>query len=571
MKNYLLMCVLTMVSFNQAIGQCTLGLSANWGYAEGTNYVNCQPLSICGITDGAWVGNGSTPGRVTFLFSPPTGYVEVDFYGLSTTPTIYEYLEFWINGSFYDLNNASTTFTNSLPSCTPGTVSYVTSPGNLGNSGISGVVEVVSGQGAGLIRINFGCELNSIEIRNQNFGGANGTVVQVRRCLDDATGNGNCGCTLASSITTTNITCFGETNGVATAIASNGTPPYTYLWSNNSNTAVINGLSGGVYTVTVADAVGCVEIATATISAPSSRNDVLFKVSNVGCDSINNGSTTAVSDGGMAPFTYQWDATAGNQTTATASNLTVGTYKVTLTDNNGCESTGGVIVEQLDCAPPCSTNPCADAVYNNTDICALLTNDPGNPLAALDCDKDGVTNATECTDATDPLDPCDFVDTSITLPVTADQTGCPFPCPDLTPIMTILPGNIAGMSPVEVAVQVTELDNTDTDGSVVVVRIPSDPRLAFVWNIGLTQAALVPVQNADWNYLGNNGFVHSWTYNGSGLIIPANGVTALGFQAFYDPQGTDGQTTLTATIVPFGGGECNPLNNSDSERLVYFQ
>jgi len=37
--------------------------------------------------------------------------------------------------------------------------------------------------------------------------------------------------------------------------------------------------------------------------------------------------------------------------------------------------------------------------------------------------------------------------------------------------------------------------------------LPSDPRLVFVWDIGLTMAALVPVQNADWNYLGDNGFV----------------------------------------------------------------
>ncbi len=298
---------------------------------------------------------------------------------------------------------------------------------------------------------------------------------------------------------------------------------------------------------------------------------VYFKLRNVSCDSTGNGSATAVSNGGVPPFSYRWDAGTGNQTTATVNNLSIGDYGVTLTDRNGCQSRAGVIIEELDCPPPCSTNPCVDAIVNNTDICLVLTNDPSDPLGPLDCDGDGVTNVTECSDGTNPLDPCDFVGTSITLPVTADQTNCAIPCPDLSPTVTVLPGNIAGQSLVEVAIKLTELNGVDTDGTVVTVRVPSDPRLVFVWSIGLTQVALTSVQNSEWNYLGDNGIFHTWTYNGPGLVIPSNGVTAFGFQSFYDPQATDGQTTLTATIVPYSGAECNILNNTDSERLVYFK
>ncbi len=233
--------------------------------------------------------------------------------------------------------------------------------------------------------------------------------------------------------------------------------------------------------------------------------------------------------------------------------------------NNGADPTEPI--DDLNCPP----NLCAEAIVGNLDICVELSTNPSHPVGPLDCDGDGVTNADECIDNTDPLDPCDFVDTSITLPVTADQSGCPFPCPDLTPIVTVIPGNISGYSPLEVAVEVAEIENVDTDGSVITVRMPSDPRLVFVWDIGLTLAALVPVQNADWNYLGSNGVVHTWTYNGPGLIIDAMTNSAFGFQSFYNPQSTDGQTTITATIIPFGGGECNVLNNSDSERMVYFE
>ena len=40
--------------------------------------------------------------------------------------------------------------------------------------------------------------------------------------------------------------------------------------------------------------------------------------------------------GGTAPYTYQWNAAAGNQNTQVASNLCAGVYGVTITDANGC-------------------------------------------------------------------------------------------------------------------------------------------------------------------------------------------------------------------------------------------
>lgn len=372
------------------------------------------------------------------------------------------------------------------------------------------------------------------------------------------------------AISGTDISCFGEEDGSATVNTTGGTPPFQYTWSNGQTTMTANDLEAGFQIVTVTDAVGCIVVDTVNITEPA-RISIIFNTSNVGCDSLDDGTTTAINDGGVLPVTYQWDTNTGNQTTTTATNLATGVYKVTLTDANGCIAIGGTTLNAKDCSQPCSVGPCVEVILNNKDICTVLSVEPGNALSTLDCDGDGVTNADECSDNTDPQDPCDYEDSSITLPVTADQTVCPLPCPDLTPIMTIIPGNIAGQSSVDVAIQVTELDSVDTNGSVISVRIPSDPRFAFVWNIGLTMAALVPVQNADWNYLGDNGVVHTWTYNGTGLIIPGQSITAFGFQSLYDPQATDGQTTLTATIIPLSGGDCNPFNNTDSERLVYFQ
>jgi|GEM_PF-767588 len=198
------------------------------------------------------------------------------------------------------------------------------------------------------------------------------------------------------------------------------------------------------------------------------------------------------------------------------------------------------------------SNICITATDSNFDICALLSADPTHLIGAADCDNGGVTNSEECLNGNDPSNGLDD-------------------CTDLTPITTILPGNIAGMSGVGVAVEITELNGIDTDGSAILIRIPSDPRLTFVWDPALTSVALTPVNNANWTYLGDNGIVHTFKFNGTGLVITGGETEAFGFQSTYDPQATDGQTTITASIVPFGGGECNVLNDTDSERMVYFE
>lgn len=286
-----------------------------------------------------------------------------------------------------------------------------------------------------------------------------------------------------------------------------------------------------------------------------------------GCDAMAIltpfGNITGNASGGVSGW-------SGTTITGSISEITVLDSIVVGTPNGGVFSL--FICPTSTTTDPCEAGiACLDAIQGVIDICTEIGNDPTIPLGAIDCDGDGVTNADECLDITDPLDRCDYDSTSITLPVLADQSGCPQPCPDLTPTTTVIPSTIAGISAIEAAIEVTEVNGVDTDGTIISVRVPADPRLQFVWSIGLTQAAGIPVQNADWNYLGTNGIIHDWTYNGSGLIINGNTTSAFGFQAFYDPQSTDGQTTITTTIVPFGGGDCNFFNNTDSEQLVYFE
>jgi len=54
------------------------------------------------------------------------------------------------------------------------------------------------------------------------------------------------------------------------------------------------------------------------------------------CFGAGDGTATAFGGGGVAPYAYQWDAAAGNQTAQVAEGLVPGTYSVTVTDFQGC-------------------------------------------------------------------------------------------------------------------------------------------------------------------------------------------------------------------------------------------
>jgi len=66
----------------------------------------------------------------------------------------------------------------------------------------------------------------------------------------------------------TNVTCFGLSNGSVNLVPSDGTFPYTFLWSNTAITEDITNVIAGTYSVTVTDAVGCKISGTYPITQP---------------------------------------------------------------------------------------------------------------------------------------------------------------------------------------------------------------------------------------------------------------------------------------------------------------
>ena len=153
------------------------------------------------------------------------------------------------------------------------------------------------------------------------------------------------------------ISCFGGTNGSIDFIVTGGTTPYTYAWTTADGSGLDatsksqTGLGAGTYSVTVTDSTGCTKSIDYTITQP---NELLMAFDDTVSSAINcfgdNGTLKVdISQESVAPYTYLLEGTelvSGNLVSQSLTNQTVltqsyntlkaGTYKVTITDANGC-------------------------------------------------------------------------------------------------------------------------------------------------------------------------------------------------------------------------------------------
>ena len=145
------------------------------------------------------------------------------------------------------------------------------------------------------------------------------------------------------SVATNQVSCLGGNDGSATVNVSNGTPGYTFSWTNGSSSQTINNLSAGNYTCTITDANGCTKQAPANISQPPTLLTLTMDSSAVNCNGGNDGYATVYAVGGGTSYTYLW---SNSVTDTVISGLSSGTYTVSVTDNNNCMVSEDVFVDQ---------------------------------------------------------------------------------------------------------------------------------------------------------------------------------------------------------------------------------
>lgn len=130
------------------------------------------------------------------------------------------------------------------------------------------------------------------------------------------------------------------------ALASAGAPGYSYSWSPNI------GIGAGpynvcpvvttVYTVTVTDAAGGTAVSSSTVTVHPATTPNISKT-DITCNGSANGIAGVSPSGGTPGYRYSW---TGGSTNAAISNLSPGTYTVTITDANSCTVRTTTVIAQ---------------------------------------------------------------------------------------------------------------------------------------------------------------------------------------------------------------------------------
>ncbi|HQQ95097.1 MAG TPA: gliding motility-associated C-terminal domain-containing protein [Bacteroidia bacterium] len=144
-----------------------------------------------------------------------------------------------------------------------------------------------------------------------------------------------------SSFNTTGVTCYGGSNGIAFVVPPlSFSVPLSFTWSPGSYTTQgVNTLSSGiVYSVTVADAQGCMVTNTVSVTQPAEINTGVSQVF-IPCFGGTILATPSTS-GGVAPYTYTLNGTA----TGTSMVLSAGVQTLVTKDANQCLKTNTLLI-----------------------------------------------------------------------------------------------------------------------------------------------------------------------------------------------------------------------------------
>ena len=157
---------------------------------------------------------------------------------------------------------------------------------------------------------------------------------------------------------TTNVLCNGGNNGSIQVTANNGTPGYNVSWSGTAtgdptgieinssggNFSITNLISGS-YTVFVTDINGCIDSNVVQISEPIALSQQNITTPAL-CSTSLDGTVSITVSGGLAPYNLELNGSTlanppGDEInssggTYTFSNIGIGNYTITITDDNSC-------------------------------------------------------------------------------------------------------------------------------------------------------------------------------------------------------------------------------------------
>ena len=273
----------------------------------------------------------------------------------------------------------------------------------------------------------------------------------------------------------TSPTCF-NSDGELTLTITGGTGPYFYSGSNGTTIVTyatsytFTNLAAGSFFVEVTDAALCKALFSTTLLTPGAFYDVIASVTNSTCSS-QNGSVNVSLQGGTQPYTYSLSS-ATNTTSATTnstqyifSNLSNGTYNLTITDGSECEYNSVITINSTDLFTVSISGTTASCGLNNGSIIINATTGGTLPYTyTLDNGQSITTNSLSTTFSSLPSGPYQYYVT--------DAGGC------------TISGNtsVSDISPLDFSLFATQPAYPSTTGAISVLISQGQPPFTFTWS-----------------------------------------------------------------------------------------
>ena len=169
------------------------------------------------------------------------------------------------------------------------------------------------------------------------------TITDAQGCVKDFLNNVvNENTSITASFILSDLSCNSAGDGAIDATIGGGTPAYTFSWSGDngySNTVDedISGLDAANYTLTVTDALGCIQAFPAQPITEPAPLTATFVKTDVTCFGADDGTINVTAAGGTMPYSYSWSGPGTFSSTAEdISGLEPGAYSLDLSDDNGC-------------------------------------------------------------------------------------------------------------------------------------------------------------------------------------------------------------------------------------------
>lgn len=163
---------------------------------------------------------------------------------------------------------------------------------------------------------------------------------------------------IATTISKKNVSCLGNDDGFVTVSASGGTPSYTYQWEfkNSSgwsgyfttgNPSTITQLYPAEYRARVVDGHGCIHYSDSVdVREPNALQIDSLQKNNIVCFG-QTANIHVYASGGNSPYTYSYSLDNGGTYTqfTSTTGLYSGSYKIKVTDANGCSVVYPIVQE----------------------------------------------------------------------------------------------------------------------------------------------------------------------------------------------------------------------------------